>query len=93
MSSTYIQDTKYQINLFKIIQNSPENIQKIGISIYKLTLEINTINNECIDLFLNSNLDFIESKVNIGFIDICGVPCFLFACNNDLKEKNRRYIK
>ena len=89
MSSTYIQDTKYQINLFKIIQNSPENIQKIGISIYKLTLEINTINNECIDLFLNSNLDFIESKVNIGFIDICGVPCFLFACNNDIKEKGK----
>ena len=33
--------------------------------------------------------DFIESKVNIGFIDICGVPCFLFACNNDIKEKGK----
>ena len=89
MSSTYIQDTKYQLNLFKIVQEPQKNIQKKGISIYKPTLELSMINEEYIGLLLDSNLDFIESKVNIGFICICGISCFLFACINDIKEKGK----
>ena len=89
MSSTYIQDTKYQLYLLKIVQNSPKNIQKIGFSIYKPNLELNLISEENIDLLLDSNLDFIESKVNIGFVNICGIACFLFACNDDIKEKGK----
>ena len=89
MSSTYIQDTKYQLYLLKIVQDSPKNMQKVGLSIYKPTLELNIISEENIDLLLDSNLDFIESKVNIGFVNICGIACFLFACNNDIKEKGK----
>ena len=89
MSSTYIQDTKYQLYLLKIVQDSPKNMEKVGLSIYKPTLELNIISEENIDLLLDSNLDFIESKVNIGFVNICGIACFLFACNNDIKEKGK----
>ena len=89
MSSTFIKDSKYQLNLIKIIQDSSKTLQKIGLSIYKPTLELNTINEEIIDLFLDSNPELIESKINIGFISICGISCFLFASNNDIKEKGK----
>ena len=88
MSSTYIQDTKYQVHLLKII-NTPKSTQKIGLSIYKKNLEINIINEDNIDLLLNSDIEFIESKVNIGFVFIGGVSCFLYACNSDIKKKGK----
>ena len=93
MSSSYIQNTKNQFNIVKIIKDSQNNTQKIGLSIYKRTLELNIINQDNIDLFLNSNFDFIESKVNLGFISICNVPCFLFASNEDIKEKGKMHGK
>ena len=89
MSSTYIKDSKYQLNLLKIVQDSSKIIEKIGLSIYKPTLELNTIKGEIIDLLLDSNLELIESKINIGFISICGISCFLFASNGDIKEKGK----
>ena len=89
MSSTYIKDTKYQLLLYKIVQDSSKILQKKGLSIYKPTLELNLINPEIIDFSLGSNSDFLEEKVSIGFICICGIPCFLFSCNNDIKEKGK----
>ena len=89
MSSTYIKDTKYQLHLFKTIQDSSKILQKRGLAIYKPCLEINLITEEIIDFSLGSNSDFLEAKVSIGFICICGIPCFLFSCNNDIKEKGK----
>ena len=89
MSSTYIKDTKYQLLLYKIVQDSSKILQKKGLSIYKPTLELNLINPEIIDFSLGSNSDFLEAKVSVGFICICGIPCFLFSCNNDIKEKGQ----
>ena len=89
MSSTYIKDTKYQLHLFKTIQDSSKILQKRGLAIYKPCLELNIITEEIIDFSLGSNSDFLEAKVSIGFICICGIPCFLFSCNNDIKEKGK----
>ena len=85
--STYVQNTNYHFNLIKITQDSKNNTQKIGISIYKKTLEINIINDLTIDFILNSYSDFFETKVNIGFINIENNLCFLYAKNNDIEEK------
>ena len=86
---TYIKNEKYSFNIIKIIPHSPTDIEKVGITIHKKTLEINTLNNDCIDLFLNinSNSKLIESCANIGFINLYGIVCFLFVSNNDIKEK------
>ena len=89
MSSTYIKDTKYQLNLIKIVQDSSKILQKIGLAIDKPTLELNLINEEIIDFSLSSKSDYLEAKVSIGFIGICGIPCFLYALNNDINEKGK----
>ena len=89
-SITYIKNEKYLFNIIKIIRHSTINIEKIGITIYKKTLEINIINKDCIDLLLNINSNnFIESYANIGFINLYGILCFLYASNNDVKEKEK----
>ena len=88
-SLTYIKNTKYQFILIHLMYNSPENIQKSGFTIYKQTYEINTINEDNINILLNSNYNFIESKANIGFFNISGILCFLYSTNNDLKEKGK----
>ena len=93
MSSTYIKDTKYQLHLFKIVHDSSKILQKIGLAIYKPTLELNIINEEIIDFSLGSNSDYLEAKVSIGFICICGIPCFLYALNNDINEKGKLDFK
>lgn len=88
-SLTYIKNTKYQFILIHLMYNSPENIQKSGFTIYKQTYEINIINEDNINILLNSNYNFIESKANIGFFNISGILCFLYSTNNDLKEKGK----
>ena len=88
-SITYIKNTKYQFIIIKIIHNSPINVEKIGLVIYKMTFEINIINEENINLLLHSNTDLIESKANIGFLTILGTLCFLYSTNNDIKEKGK----
>ena len=88
-SITYIKNTKYQFIIIKIIHNSPINVEKIGLVIYKMTFEINIINEENINLLLHSNSDLIESKANIGFLTILGTLCFLYSTNNDIKEKGK----
>ena len=88
-TTTYIKNTKYQFILVQIIHNSPNKIKKTGFIIYKMTFEINIINNDNIDLLLHSNSDLIESKANIGFLNILGFLCFLYITNNDIKEKGK----
>ena len=90
-SITYIKNEKYSFNIIKIISHSPTNIEKIGITIHKKTLEINILNKDCIDLFLNtnSNSKFVESYANIGFINLYGIVCFIYVLNNDIKEKGK----
>ena len=87
--TTYIKNTKYQFILVQIIHNSPEDIKKTGFIIYKMTFEINIINDDNIDLLLHSNSNLIESKANIGFLNILGFLCFLYVTNNDIKEKGK----
>ena len=87
--TTYIKNTKYQFILIHIIHNSPEDIKKTGFIIYKMTFEINIINDDNIDLLLHSNSNLIESKANIGFLNILGFLCFLYVTNNDIKEKGK----
>ena len=86
---TYIKNGKYFFNIIKIIPHSPTNIEKIGITIYKKTLEINILNRDSIDLILNTNSNFIESKAELGFINIKGIICFFYVTNNDIKEKEK----
>ena len=52
---TYIKNGKYFFNIIKIIPHSQTNNEKIGITIYKKTLEINILNRDSIDLILNTN--------------------------------------
>lgn len=86
-SITYIKNDKYLFNIIKIIPISSTKAEKIGLTIYKKTLEINKLNKDCIDLLLSTNSDFKESYANLGFINILGVLCFVYASDNDVKEK------
>ena len=90
-STTYIQDTKYSFIIIKVIYNTEKIIQKIGFSIHKKTLEINSINEDSIDLLINpnNNNNLIESKVDIGFINISCQICYLYATNNDIEKKEK----
>lgn len=90
---TYIKNGKYLFTLIKIIPHSPNNVEKIGITIYKKNLEINILNKDCIDTLINNNSKFVESYANIGFINICGILCFIFASNNDIKEKEKIVLR
>ena len=85
-SITYIKNDKYLFNIIKVIPY-PTKIEKIGLTIYKKTLEINTLNKDSIDLLLNNTSNFNESCANIGFVNILGFLCFIYASNNDIKEK------
>ena len=86
-SITYIKNDKYLFNIIKVIPHSLTYIEKIGITIYKKTLEINILNKDCIDLLLKTNSNFIESYANICFLNIHGILCFFYASNKDIKEK------
>ena len=89
---TYIQNEKSHFNLVQRVQESPNKIQNIGLSIYRRTLEINNINEDKIEFLLNTKSDSLlipklESKVNIGFLNIRGITCFLYCNNSDIEEK------
>ena len=86
-SITYIKNDKYLFNIIKIYPVSSTNIEKIGLTIYKKTLEINKLNKDCIDLLLANSSDFKESYANLGFLNILGVLCFVYASDNDITEK------
>ena len=86
---TYIHNTKYQFILIQIIQNSSKKNQKTGLIIYKMNLEINILNNDNVEFLLHSNSDLIESKINIGFFNICGILCYLYSTSKDIKEKGK----
>jgi chromosome segregation ATPase len=88
-STTYIKNGKYLFNMIKVIPQSSTHIEKIGITIYKKTLEINILNKDSIDLILNTNSNFVESCVDIGFINLHGILCYFYASNNDIKEKEK----
>ena len=90
-SVTYIKNGQYLFNIIKIIPHSPTNIEKIGITIYKKTLEINILNKDSIELLLNTNSNpkFVESYANIGFVKLYDILCFIFVMNNDIKEKEK----
>ena len=89
---TYIKNGKYMLNIIKIIPHSSTYIEKIGITIYKKSLEINIINKDCIDLLLNTNSNYIESYADIGFLNLHGIICFIYASNSDIKEKEKIII-
>ena len=86
---TYIKNGKYTLDIIKIIPHSPTYIEKIGITIYKKSLEINILNKDCIDLLLNTNSNYIESYADIGFLNLHGIICFFYAANSDIKEKEK----
>lgn len=86
-SITYIKNDKYLFNIIKIYPVSSTKTEKIGLTIYKKTLEINKLNKDSIDLLLANTSDFKESYANLGFINILGVLCFVYASDNDIAEK------
>ena len=86
-SITYIKNDKYMFNIIKVYSVSSTKTEKIGLTIYKKTLEINKLNKDCIDLLLANSSDFKESYANLGFINILGVLCFVYASDNDIIEK------
>ena len=86
---TYIKNGKYMLNIIKIIPHSTTYTEKIGITIYKKSLEINILNRDCIDLLLNTNSNYIESYADIGFLNLHGIICFFYASNSDIKEKEK----
>ena len=91
-SVTYIENGKYLFNLIKIIPHSVTNIEKIGITIYKKTLEINILNRDSIDLILSYKSNFVESCANIGFVNLYGFLAFLYASNEDIQEKEKSMV-
>ena len=86
-SITYIKNDKYMFNIIKVYSVSSAKTEKIGLTIYKKTLEINKLNKDSIDLLLTNTSDFKESYANLGFINILGVLCFVYASDNDIIEK------
>ena len=86
---TYIKNGKYMLNIIKIIPHSSTYTEKIGITIYKKSLEINILNKDCIDLLLNTNSNYIESYADLGFLNLHGIICFFYASNSDIKEKEK----
>jgi hypothetical protein len=86
-SITYIKNDKYMFNIIKVYSVSSTKTEKIGLTIYKKTLEINKLNKDSIDLLLTNTSDFKESYANLGFINILGVLCFVYASDNDMIEK------
>ena len=91
-SITYIKNGKHLFNIIKLTPLSPTNIEKIGVTIYKKTLEINILNKDSIDLALNTNSNFEESCCNIGFMNIHGVLCFMYASMDDIKELHKKHL-
>ena len=65
-SITYIKNDKYLFNIIKIYPVSSTKTEKIGLTIYKKTLEINKLNKDCIDLLLANTSGFIESYANFA---------------------------
>ena len=63
ISITKIKNDKYMFNLIKIYPDpdSPTKIKKKGLTIHKKTLEINELNEDCIDFLLANTSGFIES--------------------------------
>ena len=90
--TTYIENGKYLFNLITIIPHSVNNIEKFGITIYKKTLEINTLSTGSIDLILSYKSNFVESCANIGFVNLHGFLAFLYASNEDIEEKEKSMI-
>ena len=86
-SITYIKNDKYMFNIIKVYSVSSTKTEKIGLTIYKKTLEINKLNKDSIELLLTNTSDFKESYANLGFINILGVLCFVYASDNDIIEK------
>ena len=86
-SITYIKNDKYLFNIIKIFPASSTKTEKIGLTIYKKTLEINKLNKDCIDFLLTNTSDFKESYANLGFLNILGVLCFVYASDSDITEK------
>ena len=91
-SITYIKNGKYLFNIIKVNPYSVPEVEKVGLTIYKKNLEINTLNKDNIDLLLNNTSDYVKSYGNIGFINIHGILCFLYASKNDIKEKQNSNI-
>lgn len=88
-SITYIKNGTYLFNIIKVNPYSVAEVEKIGLTIYKKNLEINTLNKDNIDILLNNTSDYVISYGNIGFINIHGILCFLYASKNDIKEKQK----
>ena len=95
ISITKIKNDKYMFNLIKIYPDpdSPKKIIKKGLTIHKKTLEINELNEDCIDFLLANTSGFIESYANFGFINIQGVLCFVYASDKDTQEELKLYLK
>ena len=81
-----LKEDKYTLSIIK--KNKINNKAKIGISIFKKTLELNELNEDNINMIMkNSKKDeIIYSYANIGFISITGVICFAYCSEKDIKK-------
>ena len=103
-----IKDDNFSIDIIVKYQ-TPNGINKKGITIYKKNCEINFLNDESLSNsainIKKDNNNIINSFANIGFISISDIICFLYLTKNDIillheseeytyyKVKNVHYIK
>jgi len=103
-----IKDDNFSIDIIVKYQ-TPNGINKKGITIYKKNCEINFLNDESLSNSVinikKDNNNIINSFANIGFISISDIICFLYLTKNDIillheseeytyyKVKNVHYIK
>ena len=98
-SSFLIKNEKYSLDIFLKYQ-TPNGISYKGITIYKKNCEINYLNEESLQVFLNkkenknTKYNYICSLANIGLISISDLICFLYLTKNDviLLDDNEEYI-
>ena len=98
-SSFLIKNEKYSLDIFLKYQ-TPNGISYKGITIYKKNCDINFLNEESLQVFLNkkenknTKYNYICSLANIGLISISDLICFLYLTKNDviLLDDNEEYI-
>ena len=84
-----IEKTDHVFNLFKFIPLSNGKIKKVGLTIHRDTLKMNSLGSNFIDFYFQNNMAndenrFQKSYANLGFINIKGKLVFLYANKNGI---------
>ncbi len=84
-----IEKTDHVFNLFKFIPLSNGKIKKVGLTIHRDTLKMNSLSSNFIDFYFQNNMAndenrFQKSYANLGFINIKGKLVFLYANKNGI---------